>query len=1851
MELLSAFQQTNNAEIKQRLSELLGSFVDNEGQAQSYFDIFNHDLGVINQLLEHPPSETLSYQKAFERQEGYNQAMDLAKQRWEKGNKTFDVGKVLVKDLSLRKKLYQEALDNLEAFESKQKEIESFSDYKDPLKPLKPGSPWWQLQTIAVAQDQADLENIAERLTAIAKKLDQADGGERAVLLDQLTGMHTFNKGDDYQAWLYEKADAYDKKDNKNRKAMLKTLFESFSGRADRLKKLREAWQAQGCLVQSSTDDLIKIKGEVDNFSSLMDMIEKSLPSRNLSAVDTIIKKQLEDNRRIISTYRQQIEAAAIWRIKGAAQYGNLRLDDALFVLKREFSQSVFQFDDKDVLNSFSDIATATIDSITYGCNFSNFNELHKILMRSKNTTVQQQWLNSRWATNRDKRNLIDVTVKSGAIVPTVVADLIPEKPSYFPPSHWLRFWFFRTNYLLSGFWGWVRKVWVGASNEAVSLINETYRHVASFEKSISENYDAGKALNLLALGQSSSFLNALEILPVIEAEKARAKAMVTQGLMGKILRWLPFLKASETKHFSDVWLKELERAEKAIKEKTSKIAFYIMEDFEWMLLDSIEKKSFILPADLMSNLEKYIRYYGSEEDLKRLQKIASPIHVIRKFSFLEKAKESEIFRKIDEDNVTSFLRYAEKYWSNEQVKAIKLVVGIITRDNLPKNAQEDASVYSQIKCLLPEEGANDAFRQLMQMLANEYIFTTGDDGNDDALHFLERFAVDAARTWSAHRNDNLDEKFIFINNLLTLAPGQERDLDNSDVQYIGTTKFTLQCYERYIKDLRIAESTGKSKRVQLLHNQAKAYVSRYDGTNLEYGNLLFVLGQETDNTYVLDYYEKRFQWLLSQETNDQTIEIVEEDERSIANIKASPALLAKLIDMVNSKMTGEYEHLSGWILEINEPELTAAYFGKRFEYLVQHNQLRALLEEGDFYQQLLSNPLFAQKVYHCLRDKLLGLVKAGNWDDLCNNQFSDVIEKMGTLENKESYRLLRIKQLLAINSSDVTEAYITNISEYLGTNFLENKIFTLPTAKRLLVDVVKDHLTTLTQKNEWQGHAQYFIEFYLPKEQKEMRQDIHVKWLSEFVANPQNFVGTAFIERSSLDGKYHYQNKQIPNDTVSLADFYGEANLPKVRETIMSRLDNFSENLNDDVIQLINGYFRDPAFNMQENWPLFRKKRDLFQQAQKTIHCLKNGIFSDGIAQLENFYVQMMGSAALASVENGVLHQQISQYQQRLFTQILQVVRSSCKELIISSVALEPETPKLKEQLKAEQSQQKTLMSMLQKANLPADFKQEMQAVYSNRDQCISKLQDFVFNLNFEKMHLITFDTDDLQLFQKNLGKSAKYYLKIQVKALRDYLPTDDPLAKALGAWYRVLRDNYAEDSFREADIALISEYRAAAKNFPQMAEDMAQRLIKALDAHEELTYFPLFKDEKVSYQSAFIQYLSEQTQRQLLTSLKAKIEWILLKSVAADAQFSRVDWSYHTKLIDALVQSNIPHAAEMNVAIKMWVKGSLGDVDLQLKSLLEELDSRVKSSKPPSEQIIDPTRKKDNQLSILEKEQQLVKNALFVRMFGDKTQQEKLDQLLSEVARRQYRAMMKGASGPLIEHSLDFADKLISTAGSDKQREQSSQLVDKWNLYRIAPVTVAALDLSVIRTMAVNDALPGYIKAFDQSVYAYFVKKHNLPEDFHLIMKEKMNEWGLKESLLEPERILKKHPLTEFLAILTPLAAKASHGFFYSKPSESDARKLFVGFCLSIQANQLVKLWENRQALHPDVNQQFKPEDITGSLNTLVNQLIKKYDIGWGEFNKGLFKAIAKDSDYFASWSPRSTETIVAAGKSKRL
>ncbi|MCS5711015.1 hypothetical protein [Candidatus Berkiella aquae] len=1828
MEKLTPFAEDKKQIIEKRIEQILGSFTDNEGKSHNYFEIVNHDLEVVNHLLEHPTGASDFYQKAYNSQQEFNQAMDVAKQRWEKGNKKFDIAKTVMKDLSTRKKHYLDALEHLRAAENKQKEIQDFLDDKNEDGKLKPGTSWWQLNRKATEQDHADGNRLYEQLRTIAKKLDIADKGEREKLLEQILNRQLLDDKQKPKTWLIEQAALFDKRDNKKRQLMLQELFSHIGKRAERLKQLRLGWQSQGVFVHSSTENLIKIKREINNFKALLDHVYKSLPTTNALAIDKQIKKQLEGNRAIINRYLQQIEASAIWRIRGAAQYGNLRLDDALFVLKREIAQSVFQFDDKATLESLADIVSVSVESLGLGSSFKCFQELHQLLLRSTYAKEKEIWFNSKWVTDSDKRNIIPVTVKSGAIIPSILLSYIPENNSYIP-GNWLRYWFFRTSQSLNGLAGWMRNRWLGDSCETVTLINETYRHVANFEKSISEGRAQNKALNLLHIGQSAAFLDALEITEYIENEKRRVQHLMGSSILWRFLGWVPFLKFNKNMAFKDDWLNELNRAQRAINEKATKIAEYMMEDFEALLLDSIEHKSFLMPANLMNNIEQFINRYGSQSDLQRLQKISSPMHLVSRFRFLLPANNGELFRSINEDHVTSFLRFTEKYWNAEQQRATKLIVGIITKEQLPKNADEDHVFFEQIKCLLPEQSSQVAFNQLMQKIAREYVFVTGDNGNDDCFHFLERFASNAARTWQAHRGNNMDEKFIFLNNLLSVARHQEKDLTTHAVQEIGSTQFKLQNYNRYIKDLQ--QEKDDSGRIGLLKKQARHYVNKYLGDNLHYADLLFNLGEFPDDTFIIQYCEKRFSWMVEQENLNADIINNEAEEKFIAKIKQYPVLVDKLVKIVNEKAIAQ-DHLGDWILQFNIPKLTAAYFGKCFYKHLSDNQFKQILEESEFYGELLQNPRFSYKIYRWLAQKMTELVQESNWEQLCSPDFFNIVEKIGTLENKEAYRLLRIKHLLQLNNSSLTEAYISKMAQELGAADLPLKMFTLPNGKRLLGEMLTEHLSILEQNKRWEGHAQYFVEFYLPEENKSLRHNIRLKWLAEFISKPQRFSGISFIERSTLDGKYHCDNKQIPNDEMSLTEFYGEENMFKVRELIMNRLDLFSENLSDEMIQLINAYYRDPAFNLQDDWPLFRKKCDLFQRAQRLIHCFKNNLFIDGLTQLENFYAELLGMQALATTEHGRLHQQIAVYQQQLFNQILAIVKESYSELFINQRLIDDKLAK--SDLSELKRQQDLLTEMIAKSNLPHPFKYEIEEISEQTPLCMTKLRTFVSNMSFDRLHLIAFDIDDLQMYSKILNKNAKEYLKVKINTLKDYLPADDALFKALTACYQILKGEYSSRALQRTDFNRLMKYQATRQDYPRMAQEMADRLILALNAHEELTYFPLFKEAQISYQSAFVQYLSSTTKQRMLVSIKNKIEWLMMKSDPHQAQYARVDWFNHAKLLTGLVQASSSQGSEIKEVVNRWCASCLSEINKNLYPLLEKFEVSSRTSKNSMAELI---ATKNNQPSLIDKEQQLIKLSLFIRTFGDKKHKEQLDELLREVARHQHRTIMKGLNGPIIEHSLDFADKILSTAGSESQREQCMQLVDKWSLYRRKPATQV---LQTLRAMAVNDALLNYIHSFERTLYTYFVKKHNLPDNFHEMMSQKMEEWGVKECLLEPERILKKHPLTEFQNILSQLAISRSHRFFYSKPSLSDGRKLFVAFCLNIQAKQLTRLWKNRQTKHEDEVATFNPADISGSLSNLIKQMIKKYDIGWGDFNKGVFKAIAKDTDYFVSWANAAPE-----------
>ncbi|HRE32636.1 MAG TPA: hypothetical protein PLD88_11730, partial [Candidatus Berkiella sp.] len=269
----------------------------------------------------------------------------------------------------------------------------------------------------------------------------------------------------------------------------------------------------------------------------------------------------------------------------------------------------------------------------------------------------------------------------------------------------------------------------------------------------------------------------------------------------------------------------------------------------------------------------------------------------------------------------------------------------------------------------------------------------------------------------------------------------------------------------------------------------------------------------------------------------------------------------------------------------------------------------------------------------------------------------------------------------------------------------------------------------------------------------------------------------------------------------------------------------------------------------------------------------------------------------------------------------------------------------------------------------MPDQFKDEIEEISKKIPRCIQKLSAFVSNMSFDKLHLIAFDIEDLQMFSKLLNKNTKEYLKVKINTLKDYLPADDALFKALTACYQVLKGDPALSESQNANLNRLRKYQATRKDYPRMAQEMADRLILALDAHEELTYFPLFKETQISYQSAFVQYLSSTTKEHMLFSVKNKIEWLMMKSDPHQAQYARVDWSNHAKLLTGLIQASPLQEAQIKEVVNMWSATCLAEINKNLYPILEKFEA---SSQTNNKSMVDLMATKANQPSLIDKEQQ---------------------------------------------------------------------------------------------------------------------------------------------------------------------------------------------------------------------------------------------------------------------------------------
>lgn len=1749
MEKFIELKDNENNQFALRLKMLLGTLPNEDGD-QNYLYVLNQEIKNLNQKLTSPKSQLENYQKAYQLQEQYNDALNVAKLRWEKANKEFDLGANLIRDLAARKKMYEQGLSDLQATQSKYEQMSSF------IEAHKEHSPWQRLQEKADELDKSNVQPVT---------------------------------------------------------------------RSSLLKKIRLEWKNMGSLAKCNAKDLLSIHKELINFSQFIDFIRSSIPKNSKNNVDVKLLTLLSINARRISRYQLKLLSAMKWKLKSAILNHNLRCDDSMFTLTKLLKTKVFEHDERDDLYTIIDLIDMPKESITNDMEFSDLIQIIKIFRDNNYTDGINAWLESPWNNDQDNKNLIKLNIVNGYAIPTKLKDVVPDKIG-FSFGAMLRYWYFRTHEKLSVFWSVFRNMIVGDYNETAAIINETHRQVADFELFVQVYRRMGYAMNLNNINKSSAFLAALQLPGIIELEKNRARTFKPSWFAGVLFKWFPLFNRASTYQFFTLWEKELQDAKQAIYDKCAHITQFILEDFEALLMNSITQQSYLLTPDLMSNIQLFISTYGKKSDIDKLNALSDPINVLQKFEFLQAAKEEDAVRHLNEDAIFSFLQFAQKYWTQEQYQAVKAIVDIIMKESFPTK-ENDNNLTIKLGCLLKGEDKNKAYKKLMNLIAIKYVFSTGDDGNDKAYEFINRFAPQAGRNWRKKRQNLVEDKFIVLNAILSVKNGKEKNLSSDELHLVSGSHLRYKNYAMYIKDIKKNDAQNKSNNIKTLINKARKYVQDYQGDNIYYSDLLVNLCSDEHWIILEKYVQKRFLYLLNNSNQMDLDSISVDNYQFYCQISKNPKLVDAIIQIINKEYDGDNTGCAVIILTINNPELNVCYFSKRVKKLLLNGEYDSLVNDKELYNDFLQNDKFILAVNETLSRCIQSLVTNTEWEKLECSNFCHLVEIYGDEKNKQTYRLLRMQRLLKKNDYSATKSFLDIASSYLNDT-LENSLITLQTAKLQLDEIFSSHLNELTRQREWNGNTQYFMEFFLPFGDKSLLYNIRIKWLEDFFNHPSKYSDLIFLENRPFDEKYHYQNKDVPHDNMSLTNFYGKANLPYIKELIMKYIDDFNNEVGDEHVRLIRSYLNDNAFAFDKNINLFCKKFEVYQKCKKINHCIHQSIWPDAIRSLGNFFQEINGQQALQLTSYNEQRAQSILYNKKLLNILLASFEDKFKEMLVNRSILEKVDSKdYKDKSREFLIEKDKLYQMIQDSDLPLELKESTMHLHTQSEELFSKVANLVSNMHFNKLHLITFKENDIKLFRKCLSENTKVFLLNKVKLIQEYLPQQDPLYPVLISFERLIMNEYHFENIKKRDLAKIREYRAKQRDYPQLANVFATKLIDSMNSNRSLVDYFCFQESHSTYQSVFLHYLKHDMHLALINSLNDKIMRLVNTSDMRDILGQEKDWIYHGILYQWLMRLPAAEKSKLQANVSKMMAISLVNAKNAFKSLIEKFDSSL---------LIQESNHLSQYNSIvyqpkpetLKNEQQLIKTALFIRSFGDEFQKKVLDDLLAQVAKRQRRCMMKGLSGSFFEHCLDFADKLIMVAGSPIQRHECEHLIETWNRYR-------TVSLRQVRELAIEDALPQYIKEFDKSIYQYFIKQHNLSEDFSTLMRSKFEEWHLSEEMIEPNHLLKKHPIKEFHQILLEESKKRPHGFFYTKPSERDANKLFVAFCLHLQAHQLVNVWNERKKSNLELLNKFTPEDISQPLSVLVNNISKKFDIGRGEFNRSIHRAISKNGEYFASWS----------------
>lgn len=1807
MDIFIPFPVKSDHLIQERLSLQLGTFQDESGKLKDYVSVFNHDVEALNNILNNPPSIYSYYEKTLSLQIAYNESLAKAQARWQNSEKSFEIGSSVIKDLTEQKKRFESARAAMDAVDEKNLKIRGMLGALP--KEAEHADFWDKIESCANTLDKNDQKNYKDVVLRVAKALDNDDKGTRLkVLLMLLEKSESITK-----EYLIKKAIECDKDKKGKTYKIIEDVTSLISQRAARLKSLKADWLSQGVFAQASAKDLLKIKIDLENFKSFLDFIESGVQLKRDFPTDEKIKNVISINKRKLFRLEQNLLSAMSWRVHAASIGGNIRFDDNHFALMKEIRDLVFIYDQKEDLSTIQPLLRQNQASLSYDMDFTTFEAFVKFIKRSDDEKAKNKWYLSKWVSEKKEESyFIPVVLKNNVLIPEQLSDFIPSSQG-FSLTSWIHFWFFQTHSIASDFFGWLRRKFLGEHSEAILLINETIRQIKKFKNHLEEANAQGKGLNLLFLSQAAAFQDALEISDILTREKKRGQSLKPSWTVGVLLKWVPFFNRHKNYLFFKTYHHLLEQSESEMKKDGQFIAMQIVKDLEASLFDSIKQKIFLLPQNMLVDIHRFLTLYGDPSLLAQYHRIMHPVNILKKFNFLHDIKSEEEFKSLNEDNIYSFLSFAKKYWTSQQYQAALLVSGLILREKLPTTEDELKALFKGTKSLFDiqdEKEAKKEFLLLLAYIAKQYVFSTGDNGDDAAYWFLKKFYPKGYQNWKDQRNENLDDKFIFIRSLLDVSKDQEKFLDPQKQYDAGQIKLEYKYIGKYIHDLKYAQN--EKPYMKLLYKLCQNYVKNYSGNNAIYADIVLSLG---DLDLIVKYIEKRSSFLLAQADKSR---ISQNEEHFFSNAVKIKEVSQKLYQKLKEGYDGSHHAFENLVENVNHPEIYGVYYAKRLQYLIKNKNYQEVLDSKQLFDIVTHNPIFISEMNEYFDVSVAHAIKENDFSKIETLGFMHMVEKFGSLVNKEAYRVLRIKRLLEINDLQHTQIYVEALLKYISDL---DSFLTLEKGKKLLAKIYTDMLKNLKENNEWRGHLQYLLDFFGVQQSKELLQENRALWLNLFLSRPDKFSEMASLGRPTLDLKYHYENIKIPTTDTDLSQYYGKQ-IDVVFDMIVKRLDTIDEDMSDDVIRLIERYTKDTSFKTHPQFMLLTKKVEDAKRAQQVMHALEMGDISLAVDLLNHFIEDFEGQKDLMHFDSSALKKDIVGYQQRVLEYLyICFVDKIQDEIILKQNLASKKLEKLN-------NQESLDIEKIKISKLSGLVKERIHDLIQKRKKIFDTYQAIYHNLDIEKLHELVLSEEDAILLKYGVPKKMRSQLLARIEMILGLVSHHDSLAISLNALHKYLSSSETELQNSVDLLNQIKLFKRTQTQYPELVEELAQTLIEQLNSNQSIRDLALFKDKNSTLQYTFAKYLTSKTKDALANALCERIGRLMQSDIydVFDIVFERNEWLTYSMLYHWLMASEKINTSRLEKELSKKSQKYLSNMMVAFSNLESTMDLLLsKRENLYTKSYFDKQAPISLDAKLLEKEMEFLKQCLFIRMFGNVAQIKEIDRLLEQVSKRLRQAFMSGEVDPFREHCIKYADKLLTIAGNQNQRIQCAKLMNLWNRY-----LASNTELLQVQKEAMKDTVPVYLEQFEKNIYEYFIKKYKLDGDFLSSMFDLSKKIKLNEDLFDAKNILNVYSIHSFMNILKKYSQRSSRlGFGVLK--ERDAQKLYIAFCLVIQAKQLASL--SIKKLRGSSVGSFDIAHISEILTATMLNLYKELGIKSNHFQRAMQMAICTDKDYFVS------------------